>query len=316
MPWVRSHCLTQATAFSMISVGSFLLPSCLEPRGECTVRSALAHKKLQDANAHETGHASHAIKLVLCCMSMGARESLCKALARLTIGKDEVGAKGRPDGRRGFGLHAALGQDLAALGGNLLLPRAEGNKPPAHRTPVADDEGRLSSVLCAPRESCRARGLLSLCACKVRGMLDIELPCWVCKECASLQASQQAARSIPAQHCTYARCRVCCVIWADRLDGRAISGSTMTSEVMAPGCRWCTPPSARALPEELLARLVSGAFGPALRLSPRTDAAALEGRAAVSSSAACTACMWAGDVTAPAPVMLSSGSTCRCTNCL
>ena len=156
MPWVRSHCLTQATAFSMGSVGSSLLTSCLEPRGECTVRSALARTKLQDANAHETGDASHARISVLCRVSMGARESLCKVLAWLTIRKDEVGAKGRPDGRRGFGLHAALRQDLAALGRNLLLPRAKGDKPPAHGAPVADDEGRLSSVLCAPRESCRA----------------------------------------------------------------------------------------------------------------------------------------------------------------
>ena len=82
------------------------------------------------------------------------------------------------------------------------------------------------------------------------------------------------------------------------------------------GDQWCTPPSAGALPEELLARLVSGAFGPALRLSSRTDAAVLEGRAAVSSSVACTACTLAGDVAAPAPVMLASGSTCICTSCL
>ena len=94
---------------------------------------------------------------VLCLVRKSSGECCCDAvMARLTIRKYKIGAKGRANGGRGLGLDAALGQDLAALGRDLLLPRAKGDEAPTHRAPVADDEGRLGGVLRAPRERRRA----------------------------------------------------------------------------------------------------------------------------------------------------------------
>ena len=47
MPWVHSRCLAQATAFSMMSLGSSLLPSYLAPDFERAMCSAHAEIRLQ-----------------------------------------------------------------------------------------------------------------------------------------------------------------------------------------------------------------------------------------------------------------------------
>ena len=78
MPWVRSHCLAQATIIS-------LLPSCPEPEGARMMYSALAHTELQDIHAHATTDAISAMRSVLRRLRRGAGECCCAALERLTI---------------------------------------------------------------------------------------------------------------------------------------------------------------------------------------------------------------------------------------
>ena len=224
------------------------------------------------------------------------------------LGRTRLGPRAAPMAAEGLALTLPWGRILPPLGAIFCCPAPKGTNPPPTEPQLRMMRGGLVAS-CAPRETAVAPEVSSaFTPARSGACLTLSCHAGFAGSTQVLRARQQAEESIPAQHCAqsmYQMVQSGVTGWMNKPLGVA---SRYQKDWHRGG--WCTPPSAGALPEELLARLVSGAFGPALRLSPSTDAAALEGRAAASSSAACTACTSAGDVAAPPPVVLASGSAC------